>query len=266
VGNKLIGQRFSKHLHTYLSEAAVQVHAAGRLAELIASRRSKGSHQVLEIGCGTGALTVKLASLLRPAAYCANDIVSSCSGYAMQAAAGNAAAFSFVHGDASEQFCLPFPPTIIASASCLQWIADLRKLFSWLHAVSQQGALLGYSSYGTNNFSELNYITGLSLDYKTRADTEKSMAGKFKITYYEEEQHRLYFKNGADLLRHLKLTGVNSLSSQAWTKGRLHTFEAEYAKNFGCADGLPLTYNPVYVIAERLQRPDCKFNATDSLQ
>ena len=63
----------------------------------------------------------------------------------------------------------------------------------------------------------------------------------------------LHFPTPADVLRHLKRTGVNGLSRRKWTRKDLSDFCRTYSELFGTAGGCTLTYHPVFVLARKQQ-------------
>jgi malonyl-CoA O-methyltransferase len=60
-----------------------------------------------------------------------------------------------------------------------------------------------------------------------------------------------WFPDALALLKHLRDTGVNGAASQNWTARDLKDFETRYRQRFGTPRGLPLTYDPVWVIAQK---------------
>lgn len=61
----------------------------------------------------------------------------------------------------------------------------------------------------------------------------------------------LEFGNIRSLLRHLRLTGVNGNARQGWSRARLRAFEAAYHSRFGRGGRLPLSYDPVWLVARK---------------
>ena len=71
----------------------------------------------------------------------------------------------------------------------------------------------------------------------------------FPNSLIEREIHIMAFDSPKDVLKHLQLTGVNSVESQRWTKKDLTKFENGY-KNL-CNRRPMLTYNPIYIKIEK---------------
>ena len=55
------------------------------------------------------------------------------------------------------------------------------------------------------------------------------------------------------MLHHLRMTGVTGTEKHTWSRGRLQTFCDEYRNRFSSAEGVSLTYQPIYVICRYKQ-------------
>ena len=55
----------------------------------------------------------------------------------------------------------------------------------------------------------------------------------------------LEFNSFAELLKHIKATGVNAIKDYPLTKGKVKLIEQDYIAKYG---KIKLTYNPVFVI------------------
>ena len=71
----------------------------------------------------------------------------------------------------------------------------------------------------------------------------------FQLLLIKERKEQLFFADPLAVLRHLQATGVNGLTKQVWSKGRLSDFAKEYTKRFSTAEGVVLTYHPLYFVA-----------------
>ena len=61
----------------------------------------------------------------------------------------------------------------------------------------------------------------------------------------------LCFATPREVLRHLRDTGVNGRASRPWTRRDLDAFCRDYDARFGKAGRVPLTYQPVWLIARK---------------
>ena len=76
-------------------------------------------------------------------------------------------------------------------------------------------------------------------------DEIKNFCMDFEIIKIAEEKFVMEFNTPKDVLRHIKNTGVNAISTPQWTKKDLINFEKEYSKE------ITLTYHPIYVILKQ---------------
>ncbi|MCC8174518.1 MAG: malonyl-[acyl-carrier protein] O-methyltransferase BioC, partial [Odoribacter sp.] len=91
-----------------------------------------------------------------------------------------------------------------------------------------------------------------SLDYINKDDIQKLVSESFDILHIEESLDTIYFNEPLEVLKHLKKTGVNSLSKNwLWTKGSLSKFIEEYTSRFSVNNTFPLTYHPVYLVCRK---------------
>lgn len=237
MNKNLIQKRFAKSLNTYNDNAKIQKIMAEKLISL--SGR-KDYENILEIGCGTGLLTEKALKNFTFKTYTANDIVSECKEYIEKLSVR----INFVHADIEEIIKnSTHKYDLIISNATFQWIDNFEEfLDALLSKLNSRGELL-FSTFGPENFREIFYITGKTLDYKS-SDEYNSILKNFNH-YIEEETRVLAFKSAKEVLKHLKYTGVNSLDSSVWTKADMIKFESSYSTI--CSTSPTLTYNPLYI-------------------
>ena len=81
----------------------------------------------------------------------------------------------------------------------------------------------------------------VSLKYQTVEEIEKIFSSNSKII---QEIYTLQFKDPTELLKHLKLTGVNAISKNSLSIGeikeKMRVLESEYHNK--------LTYKPIYIV------------------
>ncbi len=102
------------------------------------------------------------------------------------------------------------------------------------------------------NLHEIKEVTGNSLDYLTADRVVEILRRDYRVLFSTEEERRLYFDNPTEVLRHLRLTGVNGLKKQKWTKRDLTDFVNNYNNQFASNGKVSLTYRPTYFVAQRL--------------
>ena len=71
---------------------------------------------------------------------------------------------------------------------------------------------------------------------------------QYNIISYQEEIIKQEFNSPVELLKSLKLTGVNAVKEIKLTKTKLKEFEEKYKKLYTQNEKVILTYNPVYIL------------------
>ncbi|MDL2255123.1 malonyl-ACP O-methyltransferase BioC, partial [Parabacteroides sp. OttesenSCG-928-K15] len=238
---QIIG-RFSRALPTYDEHATVQQAICHRLTDLLRDYPVKHFSRVLEIGCGSGYFTRLLYQHIQADEWVVNDLCSDCES-GIRSILQNRKV-EFVAGDASRvAFCGPFD--LIASASAMQWIEDLPGFIRRVASLLAPGGLFLGNVFAPGNLHEIRTLTGQGLSYPSVAEWKEWLAPHFHILHLEEEERSLTFRHPADVLKHLKYTGVTATNSTPWTRGRLMEFSEKYKQQFSSAAGVALTYKPL---------------------
>lgn len=238
MNKDLIKQRFGKKLGTYNENAKVQKQMCEKLLSYIPKDRKYGN--ILEIGCGTGLLTKLAIDNLEYNSYIANDIVPTCEEYIKKINPK----IEFIPKDIEEfiQSTEKKFDLIISNAS-LQWIENFDRFIGILIEKLNKGGLLVFSTFGKENFREIFFVIGKTLQYYSAGELKEKFSN-YQHTI-EEEIRILAFKTPKDVLKHIQKTGVNAIASESWTKKDLSEFETGY-NNF-CSGKPTLTYNPIYI-------------------
>ena len=223
----LIKEKFEKSINTYDKNAIVQKEMADKLISLI---NKKDFDSILEIGSYTGLLTKKVIQNFNFKNYLALDIVDS---------------FDFIKNLNSKiEFKLADINNIkldqkfdlIITNACLQWCDDLNSTLNRLKSNLNHKGILAFTTFGIDNLKEIKEVFSLSLNYLSKDEIKKILPDAIII----EQTRTLEFKNAVEALRHLKLTGVNSLRKNCTiTKQQLKTL------------GNKLTFNPIYVVYQK---------------
>ncbi|WP_298062140.1 methyltransferase domain-containing protein [uncultured Rikenella sp.] len=266
----LLKQRFERHLGTYDTLATVQRAIAGRLATLLESTGTsdlkEGGKKGVEIGTGTGFLTRHLIRLFPRTEWTLNDLVpksrdflppTTPCGVPLRFTAGDGELFRF--GTAVYD--------LIASASTVQWFDDLPGFIARAAAGLAPGGILALGTFGPENFREITATTGQGLEYYPLGELVRIFSTNgLRILSEEEWIEEQHYPAPTDVLRHLRLTGVNAVAAERWTHSRLKQFEADYrsAYSVGAAsasgpkkeeeksgESVTLTFHPILLIAEK---------------
>lgn len=246
-----IKSRFSKSLSTYNQNATVQLTISNNLLSLIQDYAQGRIHNLLEIGCGTGFLTQGLIKKYPNADLWINDLVESTKYKLQSLAIEHNAKLEFLPGDA-ELIAFPQNLDMICSSSTFQWFSNLPNFIKKVSASLPSNGILAFSTFGPDNFKEIRELLKLGLHYPLAKQITAWLSEDFDILHQSECTEIKCFKTALDVLKHIKLTGVNSLSKTNWTKKNLNDFQNHYRMAFSNEDDfLELTYHPIYIIAQK---------------
>lgn len=245
---ELIRKRFEASFRSYDRLASVQRDICAELAGLAAEYCNGSIARAMEVGAGTGFLTSHLQAMFPYAEWYINDISAAAEKYLSAFTSDNV---SFLWGDA-ESIGLPEGMDMIASASTVQWFDDMPGFVARVSSATRQGGWLVLSSFGPENFREIRHAAGEGLDYYT-ADRLAALCGEagYEVVALSEYTRTLRFETPLDVLRHIKATGVNSVSNVRWGCRRLAEFEERYMAAYSSDEGVALTYHPMLLIARK---------------
>ncbi|PZD96341.1 malonyl-[acyl-carrier protein] O-methyltransferase BioC [Paenibacillus sambharensis] len=252
----------------YETHAAVQRTMAGHLAAGLP--HPQGSDDVLEIGCGTGFLTGKLAA----GAYrsvTALDLAPSMLEAAGQRTAGLPADIRFVLADVERWAAEPAREAeydLIVSSACFQWLEHPAGTLGHLRGLLRPGGMLAFATFGPGTFRELHeafartYAAlglkperhGLSFREPEEWQADLINAGFSRVRFERFEQAELY-TSVPEFLHAVKGVGA-SVSEAAGRPGLgsrrlfLDMFR-RYEERYGAPEGITATYELVYFQAEQ---------------
>lgn len=248
-----VQQRFRRGLSTYHEEARAQAQIAQNLAEMIhASSAEAVFDAVLEFGCGTGHLTEALLQRFTIRDLTLNDLVPEAALPACAVAEKRGVLPRFLKGPV-EALSLRQEYDLIASASTVQWIADLPRTLERLCNALTPGGWLALSGFGTAQFHELAALGPVAAapNYMDAHDWSAALPQGMDLVAVRQRPIVLEFPSALDVLRHLRATGVNGKACQSWTRRQLLDYHKAYSGKFHCNGRLPLTYDPVMLVARR---------------
>lgn len=257
VDAKSVERGFEKSFERYEKAAGVQRKIARHLAKLTLKRIEPESiKEVLEIGVGTGFLTLELSGKLSSANWHLNDLSARALDYVPQKLRHSA---KFLRGDA-QIMELPKNLDLVLSASCFQWFENLEKFIQKIADSSNAGAVFAFSTFLPDNFREIRSLCGKGLNYIGIVGLKAMlMRAGFEVLRAEAETIRLEFKTPVEVLKHMRDTGVTGGFSEFWTPRKLREFSKGYTDFFASeSGGVYLTYRPVYFV--------CKYIGKDSVK
>lgn len=240
-----VQQSFRRGLDTYHAAATHQADIAERLADCLATVAPTSLPNVFEFGVGTGHLTQAIQRRFSVTRLLLNDLVAECASFAPPSV-------RFLPGPV-QQIPLPENLDLICSASTVQWLDDLPATINQLSNHLRPGGWLALSGFGTAQFHELRSLgsTAAAPSYCDAEAWRDILPETLKIKHLSQARRVEWFPNAVDVLRHLRETGVNGAASQKWSAKDLRVFETNYRDRFGTPQGLPLSYDPVWIIAQK---------------
>lgn len=257
-----IKDTFSRCAASYDSAARVQEHAAERLAALVSEQAGTlVAGPVLEIGCGTGNLTLPLLTALPDREIHASDLSASmlarCQDKLTAAYGTIPDRLQLLVAD-GEKICDRSRYAAIASSFTIQWFLDFEPAIVRLIKSLKPDGKLFFAVPGSGSFQQWHQLclqadvpfTGNPLP--TVAMIE-SIASKhnFPIKLSVEEIQWTY-AGARDFLHNLKALGAStSMSGLSLTPKQLAALlkqaESDYGQTF------PLTYEVIYACISRPQ-------------
>jgi malonyl-CoA O-methyltransferase len=146
-----IAKSFSSHAGAYDAAADVQWLIARRLAERIECSRPGQRPRILEIGCGTGFLSVRLKDAFPEAELVLTDLAPTMLDRA-RARIGDGPRYLVLDGERPDGLEGPFD--LIVSSLAFQWFVDLKGGLARLAAMLAPGGRLMFATLGKKTFSE----------------------------------------------------------------------------------------------------------------
>lgn len=210
IDKERAADRFGSHRDTYDSNTPVQKTIVDSLVADIyrtgANRQlSVAGSSCLEIGCGTGSLTRHLARLTSRGFLHLWDISS----YPPE----NISEAKFTSCDAELRIC--HTPSgrfdAIASASTVQWFNSPRRFIAECHRVLRPGGLLMLTAFVRGNMHELTAAGAATLNLPDERRWRAMIPSGFDILSWSTADYDMTFPEPVDVLRHLRLSGVNGL-------------------------------------------------------
>ena len=246
IDKALVAQRFAKAGQSYVEHAVVQKQISAQLFEYLKVYCPQNLASVLEIGCGSGNLTHLFQTHFQFEQLFLNDLYAD-----VEQHFSTIQNIAWLIGDI-EQLTLPQSLDAVISSSALQWMTDLPTLLHRIHDALKPNAYFGFSTFGSDNLTEIKQLTGQGLNYISLEFLKRQLEQQnFEVLFIEQEVKQIYFDHPKSVLQHLKATGVTATAkSHRWTKQSLQKFYADYQQFYG-EQGFRLTYHPIYVIARR---------------
>lgn len=228
----LVASRFGIASATYDENAPVQRAVARRLSELWREKAPGPLERVIEIGAGTGLFTDAYSEWLQAKELelwdlsCIREELPGC--------------HRICDAEAEIRKLMPDSIDAIAGASTVQWFSSLPTFIRRCALVLRQGGWFVISTFGPRNFSELapsRYPDAKCLEQWIEESG-------LEVVEIEEKIEVQTFPTPGDLLRHIKMTGVNALNPTRASAG--------VAVRVMRSSLRQLTYHTVILIARKI--------------
>ncbi|WP_339225062.1 malonyl-ACP O-methyltransferase BioC [Paenibacillus sp. FSL H8-0332] len=275
-----IRRQFNRSANSYDAHAQVQRIMSDRLAGSFIGWKNKGNVaglNILEIGCGTGALTEILINEWPSASITALDIAPAMIKLAEQRVLSAEAniigkitsdRLRLLHADV--EMWAPEAPTasfdLIVSNACFQWLSNPRQTIGQLRRMLRPGGMLIFTTFGPDTFYEMHRafnevyrasglepqrhgLTFRSTDQWTNLMKESG----FTNIQYERSIQTEKYASAREFLHSVKAMGAST--SEAVTMGGLsarHLFTnmyKEYEGKFSVQGGVAASYDLLLIQA-----------------
>ena len=259
-----VGRQFGRQATRYDAVSGIQALLASKLWKSIAGLAPQSIGSVLDIGAGTGHLSIRLAKL-KPTSIHLLDLSAEMLAEARARLLADASdAEIYLHQANAEQW-KPTPAStrfdLVASSAAIQWFHDLdlfcQRAASW---TSSRG-LVALATFGPRTLNELNSAyfaaTGQALTPGTRMVSANELQASLEraglsVRIVETQVSFTEHESPIAVLRDLKsmgVTGANARSSL--TRTSLEQLESELKQSSLQSDGkIRCTWELVWAVAE----------------
>jgi malonyl-CoA O-methyltransferase len=252
-------QSFNKAANTYDKVAILQREVGSRLLDRMNLMRLI-PNTIIDIGCGTGDMTLKLLHAYKQAHIIGMDFAEKMLGKTRDKLTWREKILgrrpTLLCGDAERLPVADQSVDLIFSNLTLQWCNDLDATFTQFRRILKPGGLLMFSSLGPDTLKELraswhtidnNHHVHPFIDMHHVGDA--LLRARLADPVMDMEYFTLTFNDGFQLMRELKLLGAHNatvdrphnLTGKTHLRQMLQAYE-KFREN----DKLPATYEVVY--------------------
>ncbi len=259
LDKRLIRESFNRAAPGYDDAALLQQTVAQRLLERLDLIKLQ-PQRILDVGAGTGQLTLKLTRRYKNAEVIALDLAPAMLTLARQRLGVLDKWFGkqrFICADADHLPLADNSVDMIISNFAIQWCSDLDQTFGEFQRVLKPGGLLLFATFGPDTLKELRQAWR-AVDDKIHVNSfidmhdigDAMIRCQFSDPVMDAERLTLTYTDGMSVMRDLKAMGAHNVSAgrnHALTgKQKLQQMLTAY-EQFRHGDGLlPATYEVVY--------------------
>ncbi len=251
-----VTQQFSRQAHEYDTHALLQKETGDVLIEQITGHPDR----ILDLGCGTGTLTIELAKRYPHSYICGLDIAPGMITVAQQKAleAGNEQ-IEFLLGDMEYP---PFPDEsfdLVISNASFQWIDHLPELFTKIYGMLRPEGSFLFTTFGEHSLKELRssctHALGKKYVHEQTFPSPKDITRHLGSAGFEHRSvtaktYERYYSTLKQLLLSMKNIGAgNGISTRPdtlMTRKDLKAIETRYIKEYATEQRLRATYEIVF--------------------
>lgn len=255
LNRTLLRRAFERAASHYDEAAFLHREIALRLLERLSLIKLQPK-TIVDVGCGTGALTVELMKKYRKARVIGLERTPAM----VVKARKRAPWLRVLHGAVAEPEALPLPSAscdFILSHFALPWCLDLDRVFAEFRRVLKPGGALLFSTLGPDTLIELRHSWAMA-DHHNHVNAfldmhdigDALMRARLAEPVIDVERLTLTYRDVNGLMRDLKTLGASNVTlgrAHSLTgKGRLQAMQAAYER-FRRPDGLlPVSCEIVY--------------------
>lgn len=266
VDKTLLSRHFSARAGSYDAVAAVQRWMADRLCDacfppLKAAASAATRFSLLEIGCGTGYLTARLADALPTARIAAVDLAPGMLDRARARLAHRP--IEWVLADA-EALALPERFDAVVSSATFQWFVAPEPTLRRLAAHLQPGGRLAFATFVSGTFMELQEaFRRAEIRYGTRpgchgpallsADEWRCVlcTAGLRIENWSEIEQVAHYPSARAFLHGVKALGANNAARSRSPRPVINEMLRVYDAAFADGNGVRVTYRMLIGVAQR---------------